>query len=118
MASEKKAAIAKQGACKQRGAAYEKQVENIKQDAQNQLKIGAKKADVAKFFSEHRIPFDFFVSEACGTLFTSGCAPLGFGTDSALIGVSVKLTQAGVVTEEPKVVGFYTDCCNPCPEAT
>jgi hypothetical protein len=107
---EKQAATAKQETCKQRGADYDKQVENIKQDAYNQLKIGTKKADVARFFSEHRIPFDFFESEARGTLSTSGCAPIGCGTDSALIGVSVKLSQAGAVTEEPKVVALYTDC--------
>jgi hypothetical protein len=110
VAFETQAKFAKQEACKQRGAAYEKQVENIKQDAQNQLKIGTKKADVAKFFSEHSIPFDFFEFEARGTLSTSGCAPFGCGADSALIGVSVKLSQAGVVTEEPKVVALYTDC--------
>ena len=110
VAFETQAKFAKQEACKQRGAAYEKQVENIKQDAQNRLKIGTKKADVAKFFTEHSIPFDFFESEALGTLSTSGCAPFGCGTDSAEIGVSVKLSQAGVVTEKPKVVALYTDC--------
>ena len=102
--------LAQQDACKRRGAAYEMQVENIKQDAHDQLKIGTKKADVARFFSEHNIPFDFFESEALGTLSTLGCAPFGCGTDSAQIGVSVQLSQAGVVTGEPKVVAFYTDC--------
>jgi hypothetical protein len=102
--------LAKQDACKRRGAAYETQVENIKQDAHDQLKIGTKKADVSRFFSEHNIPFDFFGSEARGTLSASGCAPFGCGTDSAQIGVRVHLSQAGVVTGEPKVVAFYTDC--------
>jgi hypothetical protein len=107
---EKQAAIAKNESCKKREVDYEKQIKNIETDAYNQLKIGTKKADVAKFFSVHRIPFDFFESEAHGTLSTSGCAPIGCGTDSALIGVSVKLSQAGTVTEEPKVVALYTDC--------
>jgi hypothetical protein len=45
-----------------------------------------------------------------GTLYTSGCGPLGCGTDSALIGVRVKLDSAGAVAEKPTVVGMYTDC--------
>src|ERR1700722_11517830 len=65
---EKQAAIAKNESCKQRGVDYEKQIKNIETDAYNQLKIGTKKTDVAKFFSEHSIPFDFFESEARGTL--------------------------------------------------
>jgi hypothetical protein len=96
--------------CERRGAAFKAQRESIERDAHEQLKIGTKKADVARFFAEHSIPFDFFASEARGTLYTSGCAPFGCGTDSALIGVSVQLSQAGTVTDEPKVVSLYTDC--------
>ena len=36
--------------------------------------------------------------------------PLIGSSDSALIGVSVKLDPAGAVTEEPTVIGTYTDC--------
>ena len=97
-------------ACERRGAAFTAQLESIERDAHEQLKIGTKKADAARFFAEHNIPFDFFASEARGTLYTSGCAPFGCGTDSALIGVSVQLSQAGTVTDEPKVVSLYTDC--------
>jgi len=83
---------------------------NIKEDAHERLKIGTKKADVARFFAEHSIPFTISESEAKGTLWTSGCAPFGCSSDSALIGVSVKLDPAGAVTEEPTVIGMYTDC--------
>ena len=96
--------------CKKLSAAFERQVENIKEDAHERLKIGTKKADVVRFFAEHSIPFTISESEARGTLWTSGCAPVGCGSDSALIGVSVKLDSANAVTEEPTIIGTYTDC--------
>jgi hypothetical protein len=96
--------------CKQRSAVFARQIESIKHDAHERLKIGTKKADVARFFAEHSIPFTISESEVRGTLLTSGCAPFACGSDSALIGVRVKLDQAGTVTEEPTVVDLYTDC--------
>ena len=96
--------------CKRLSAAFGRQVENIREDVHVRLKIGTKKADVARFFAEHGIPFTLSESEARGTLRTSGCAPFGCGSDSALIGVSVRLGAAGAVTEEPTVVSLYTDC--------
>jgi hypothetical protein len=99
-----------QSDCKRLSAAFARQVENIKEDAHERLKIGTKKADVARFFAERSIPFTISESEARGTLRTSGCAPFGCGSDSALIGVSVKLDAAGAVKEEPTVVDLYTDC--------
>lgn len=96
--------------CESRNAALSRQIENIKSDAHDRLKVGTSKADVSRFFAEHRIPFNFAESEAIGTLRTSGCAPLGCGTDSAIIGVRVKLDGAGVVAQEPSVGGMYTDC--------
>jgi hypothetical protein len=96
--------------CKQRGAVFARRVESIRQDAHERLKIGTKKLDISQFFVEHGIPFEILESEAIATLRTSGCAPLGCGTDSAIIGVRVKLDAAGTVTGEPTVVGMYTDC--------
>jgi len=96
--------------CRQRGAVFARRVESVKHDANERLKIGTKKADVSQFFVENGIPFEILESEAIGTLRTSGCAPLGCGTDSAIIGVRVKLDAAGTVTTEPTVVGMYTDC--------
>ena len=55
-------------ACKERGEALERQLGSIKQDAQERLKIGAKKAEVSWFFAEHGMPFDISKSEAFGTL--------------------------------------------------
>jgi hypothetical protein len=97
-------------ACNRRGAAYALQVESIERDADEKLSIGTKSGDVAGFFAEHGIPFQIVESEAIGTLYTMGCGPLGCGTDSALIGVRVKLDSAGAVTAKPIVVGGYTNC--------
>ena len=97
--------------CKQRNAAFERRIESIKQDAHEQLKIGTKQLDVTRFFTGHGIPFGITNSEAIGTLQTTGgCAPLGCGTDAALIGVRVKLDEEGTVTGEPTVVYLYTNC--------
>ena len=97
-------------ACNKRGAAYALRVESIERDANEKLSIGTKRGDVARFFAEHGLPLQVVESEAIGTLYTVGCGPLGCGTDSALIGVRVKLDSAGAVTEKPTVVGIYTDC--------
>jgi hypothetical protein len=97
-------------ACNKRSAAYALRVESIERDANEKLSIGTKSGDVARFFAEHGIPLQFVESEAIGTLYTSGCGPLGCGTDTALIGVRVKLDSAGAVTGKPIVVGIYTDC--------
>ena len=96
--------------CKRRRTAFAWQIENIKRDAQGQLKVGTKKSEVSRFFADHGMPFSVVDSMAFGTLPTSGCAPFGCGSDSAMIGVRVKLNYAGAVMEEPKVVDLYTDC--------
>jgi hypothetical protein len=97
-------------ACNKRRAAFASRIDSIKRDADEGLSIGKTSADVSRFFAEHGIPLQIARSEAIGTLYTSGCGPLGCGTDSALIGVRVKLDSAGAVAEKPKVVGMYTDC--------
>ena len=96
--------------CERRSAVFRHQIESIKKDALEQLKIGTGKAEVSRFFDEHRISFNFVESKAIGTLRTSGCAPLGCGTDSAIIGIRVNLDEAGAVAQEPTVFGMYTDC--------
>lgn len=96
--------------CKVRGAAFVRKVESIKQDAALELRIGKNKAEVARFFAIHNIPFEILETEAYGSLRTLGCAPLGCGTDRAFIGVQVKFDAAGTVTEPPKVFGMYQDC--------
>lgn len=104
--------------CHQRNAAFAREIETIKHDAQAQLRVGTQKADVAHFYSEHKIPFEVVTwpwkdggFEAIGTLYTvGGCAPLGCGTDQALIGVRVKVDASGTTTGAPEVVDLYTDC--------
>jgi hypothetical protein len=101
----------KQYRCKQRNAAFSRRVKIVEQDAHKQLKVGTKQKDVGRFYTEHKIPFEVVGSEAIGTLYTTGgCAPLGCGTDNALIGVRVKVDADGTVTGEPEVVDMYTDC--------
>jgi hypothetical protein len=97
-------------ACIERDEAFTQRVESIKRDAREQLKIGTKKEEISRFFTEHGIQLSIDNSEAIGTLYTSGCSPLGCGTDSALIGVRVNVDRTGTVTGEPTVVGMYTDC--------
>jgi hypothetical protein len=43
--------------CERRNAAFARKIKAIKQDAHEQLKIGTKKAEVARFFAEHSISF-------------------------------------------------------------
>lgn len=108
----------KQYNCQKRNAAFSRLIASIKHDAHEQLRIGTKKADVTRFYDTHNIPFEFGLEpgtdrgyEARGTLITiGGCAPLGCGTDNALIGVAVKLDAEGTVIGEPQVVDMYTSC--------
>lgn len=44
--------------CEKRNAAFNRRMKDIEQDAHEQLRIGTKKGDVARFYSEHKIPFD------------------------------------------------------------
>jgi hypothetical protein len=100
----------KQSRCKKRDEVFARQVAIIKQDASEELKLGTKKARVARFFTKHSIPFTIVGLEAYGTVETSGCAPLGCGSDRAVIGVRVKLDETGAVAGEAVVVGMYADC--------
>jgi hypothetical protein len=97
-------------ACKQRGAEYKARVETLKREAHEQLKIGTKKDAVVGFFAENGIPVTFSRDEASGTIYTSGCAPTGCGSDAALLGLRVKVDEAGTVIAEPVVGALYSDC--------
>jgi hypothetical protein len=106
----------KQYRCKRRNAEFSRRIEIVEKDAREQLKVGTKKDAVARFYEEHEIPFEVFrfddrAFQAIGTLYAvGGCAPLGCGTDDALIGVRVKVDAEGTVTEKPEVVDMYTNC--------
>ena len=106
----------KQYRCKRRNAEFSRRIEIVEKDAREQLKVGTKKDAVARFYQQHEIPFevvrfDDTGFQAIGTLYTiGGCAPLGCGTDDALIGVRVNVDAEGTVTGEPKVVSMYTNC--------
>jgi hypothetical protein len=97
-------------ACKQRGVAYAARVEKLKRDAHQNLKFGTKKKDVTRFFAENGIPLSFIEGEATGTIYTTGCAPSGCGSDDALLGLKVKVDKAGTVISEPVVGAIYTNC--------
>jgi hypothetical protein len=85
-------------------------VETLTREAHEKLKIGTKKDDVARFFAENGIPVTFSRDEASGTIYTSGCAPSGCGSDDALLGLRVKVDKAGTVVSEPVVGALYTNC--------
>ena len=97
-------------ACMQRGAAYGARVETLKRDAHEKLKIGTNKDAVIRFFAENGIPITFSRDEASGTIYTTGCAPSGCGSDAALIGLRVKVNEMGSVVAEPVVGAIYTNC--------
>jgi len=65
---------------------------------------------VVHFFAENNMPVTFSRDEASGTIYTSGCGPSGCGSDTALLGLRVKVDQAGTVVSEPVVGAIYTDC--------
>lgn len=96
--------------CWRRGEAFSRQVQSIRADANQQLKIETKREDVARFFEQHSVPFVTYENMAEGGLSTTGCAPFGCGADRAMLRVQVKLDAAGAVTEEPRVFGMYLDC--------
>ena len=96
--------------CKKRGAAYSARVEALKRIAHEQLTVGTKKDSIIRFFTENGIPITFTRDEASGTIYTSGCAPSGCGSDAALIRLRVKVDEAGTVVSEPVVGAIYTDC--------
>ena len=97
-------------ACKQRGAAYDARVEKLKRDAREKLSIGTKRDAVVRFFAEQGIPLAFVRGEASGTIYTTGCAPAGCGSDDAFIGLRAKVDNSGTVVSEPVVGAFYTNC--------
>jgi hypothetical protein len=96
--------------CKQRGDAYSARVETLNREAYEKLRIGTKKDAVTHFFAEHGIPVTFNRDEVSGTIYTSGCAPSGCGSDTALLGLRVKVDEAGTVVSEPLIGAIYTNC--------
>jgi len=96
--------------CKQRGAALYARAETLNREAHETLKIGTKKDAVSRFFAENGIPVTFTRNEASGTIYTSGCSPSGCGSNDAVLGLRVKVDEAGTVVSEPVVGGIYTDC--------
>jgi hypothetical protein len=96
--------------CKKRGAAYNAKREKLEHDAHEKLTMGTKKDMVIRFFQENDIPVTFDYGEASGTIYTTGCAPFGCGSDAALLGLRVKVDDAGSVISEPQVGGIYTNC--------
>jgi hypothetical protein len=97
-------------ACKQRGLALNSQVEALKRTAIDRLKIGTKKEDVIRFFSENNLSISFDKHGATGTMHAPGCSPTGCGSDDYLIVLKAKLDESGTVESEPVVGGGYTNC--------
>ena len=87
--------------CKERGNAYWSRAENLKREAHEKLTVGTKKDAVIRFFAENGLPVTFIPGEATGTVQTVGCAPAGCGSDAALLGLRVKVDEAGTVIGDP-----------------
>jgi hypothetical protein len=96
--------------CATRNATFREQLEKLKNDAHDQLRIGTNKAQVVRFFEEHQMRVTFGRGEASGDFKAIGCAPFGCGADTAIVGVSVAVDSQGAVSGEPHVSGIYTDC--------
>ena len=97
-------------ACRQREAAYKAKAESLERAAQEKLKLGTKREDVEHFFAENGLPLTFTPHEASGTIYTTGCAPSGCGSDAAILGVRVEVDNTGTVVGKPAVGGIYTNC--------
>ncbi len=96
--------------CLKRRKALHQQIAHLERDAKQQLRPGTTKSVLAQFFAEREMHLNIYNSEASGDLDTSGCSPVGCGTDAFIIIVRVKLDEAGVVKEAPRVSGLYTNC--------
>jgi len=96
--------------CATRNAAFREQVEKLKNDAHDQLRIGTSKAQVVRFFEQHQMRVTFGHGEASGDFQALGCAPFGCGADTAIVGVSVAVDSQGTVSGDPQVSGIFTDC--------
>jgi hypothetical protein len=106
--------------CHRRNEALERWVGSIARDAHEQLKIGTKKADVARFYTEHDIPFEV-VSwpfkdggfEALGTLYAEGGCSFsvfwGWRTADVIIRVNVKVDADGTVIGAPEVISGFEE---------
>ena len=103
--------------CKERAAELKAKVDLMQRDAENSLKLGAKKDDVTRFFASENLPLTFDQigqdREAIGTVYFKGlaeCENLACGDDSALIGVRVNVDADGTVVSHPVVTDMYTKC--------
>ena len=97
-------------ACRQRRAAFLARVQNLERDAPERLRMGTKKSEVIRFFAENGLPLTFDGRRAGGVVATTGCAPFGCGSDSAIIGVSLEVDEVGTVQSAPTVNEIFTTC--------
>jgi hypothetical protein len=97
-------------ACKQRGVALNARVESMKQQANAQLLIGTSRDSVIRFLTVKGFHVEVIGNDIRGTLLTTGCAPIGCGTDDALISIRVPIDRDGAVVSGPVVISMYTSC--------
>jgi Na+-translocating ferredoxin:NAD+ oxidoreductase RnfG subunit len=101
----------KDGSCKKRDDALTARVDELTREADAKLKIGTRKEAVVRFFAENGMPITFSPDEASGIINTTGCSPMGCGTDAAWIRLRVTVDKRGSVTSKPNVDGmYYIDC--------
>lgn len=103
--------------CKQRKAAFDARVEQIRHDAATQMAVGAAKDRVARFFQQNGIAphYDKIQdkNEVRGALIVQGmkeCGSLVCNSDAVQIVVEVEVDETGKVTAQPRVATIYTEC--------
>lgn len=103
--------------CKQRKAAFDARVQQLKHDSASELGVGSKKERVVRFFQQNGIvpSFEKFHDSnfARGSIVVHGVKACGYlvcDSDAAVIGVEIEVDAGGSVTAPPRVVTTYTDC--------
>jgi hypothetical protein len=98
--------------CKQRGEQYSARKAKLERDAEEKLRPGVAREDVAQFFADHGLPFYFneLAGVATGTIELKGCGPhFGCG-DSAILHLETFFDRKGTRLKSMRVVGYYNNC--------
>ena len=102
-------------ACKQRGLALDHRVATLRREAHDKLKVGTKKSDVVRFFTQNGFSYNDSVveidnhNELEGYIFALGCSDVGCW-DAAEIRIELDVDQLGTVQSAPVVKLVYPDC--------
>ena len=98
-------------ACKERNRALGAREQTIKRQLWSEVPIGSTRSDAERFIKKLGVDpeFDEELSTIRGTIYTSGCGPVGCGSGAAIIGITVELDASQRVVKRD-VISMYTDC--------